>query len=88
MPWWVTGSIERHDLAAGAGGERRHYGIRFVADELHGPVYRARDVLDKCADFQFWSLHSGGANFAFAYSGLPTSFVVTTDRNSIRPLCT
>ena len=66
--WWYagygqagTGSI---DMLLGA--RERNYGGGYVSECRPGPYhYQAGQIDNQCDVFHFWSLHSGGANFAF-----------------------
>ena len=63
--WWYRGWGQDKDGSAEMILGVRELNTRF--DEcLIGPVpFAAAEVQDQCAMFQFWSLHPGGANFAF-----------------------
>ena len=67
--WWYAGAGE-----AGTGAADVVLGVRelnintseYTAACARGPyAFRAGDASQMCDTFHFWSLHSGGANFAF-----------------------
>lgn len=37
-----------------------------ICDDAQSPSFREGDLMNYCDVFHFWSLHSRGANFAFA----------------------
>ena len=48
------------------GARERNYGGGYVSECPPGPYhYQAGQIDNQCDVFHFWSLHSGGANFAF-----------------------
>ena len=64
--WWYAG------MGTGDGTGDLHLGVREVGTWPRFPAcpggprpYRAGKLTDNCASAQFWSLHAGGANFAF-----------------------
>jgi prepilin-type N-terminal cleavage/methylation domain-containing protein/prepilin-type processing-associated H-X9-DG protein len=64
--WWYAG------MGTGDGTGDLHLGVREVGVWPRFPAcpggqrpYRAGKLTDNCAAAQFWSLHTGGANFAF-----------------------
>ena len=66
--WWYAGVGQ-----LGNGDADTHLGVRGLNERVAGstcPVgsyhFAAGRVRDQCDMFHFWSLHPGGANFAFA----------------------
>ena len=69
LGWWYAGwGTDKNGEADGHLGVR----VRFVGRysdicKERGPFeYKSRTITDPCGGFQFWSVHPGGANFAFA----------------------
>ena len=66
--WWYAGVGQ-----LGNGDADMHLGVRGLNERVAGPTcpvgpyhFTAGRVREQCDMFHFWSLHPGGANFAFA----------------------
>lgn len=68
LGWWYAGWGQQRsgslDVVLGAAEINRH--PRYPGCGPGPFSYQAGHPLDPCAAFRFWSLHPGGANFAFA----------------------
>jgi prepilin-type N-terminal cleavage/methylation domain-containing protein/prepilin-type processing-associated H-X9-DG protein len=64
--WYASGSTDGSGDTALGVREVNPKTEQYTADCPAGPYsYRLGDTADMCATFHFWSLHPGGANFAF-----------------------
>lgn len=65
--WWYAGAgqgVGRLDSHLGA-AERNAYGPRYRGCPAGPYSFRPAEVRDPCTAFHFWSIHPGGAHFAF-----------------------
>ena len=68
LGWWYAGwGMEQTGSGDAVLGVRTKNLGNYSPDCATGPYhFRGRTVTDPCAAFAFWSLHGGGAHFAFA----------------------